>query len=102
MRDHLLALREIQAALPRSKSTTPRRWQKAPWHVLPGLHGAHEVAHYVPKGKQVACTEMHRSANRFVVAARDATVTNDMRPALTALWSVMAASVACHAKYRFR
>jgi cytochrome c556 len=43
---------------------------------------------------------MHRSASRFSVAALDAAVTNDLRPALSALADVTASCVACHAAYR--
>jgi hypothetical protein len=65
-------------------------------------HGAHEVAKYMPKGMQDAGTAMHRSASRFSVAALDAAVTDDVKPALGALAEVTANCVACHAAYRLQ
>jgi hypothetical protein len=101
MRDHLLALQEIQTALAMGKfdiaaDIAERRLGLSSLTA----HGAHEVAKYMPKGMQDAGTAMHRSASRLSVAALDASVTNDLRPALSALAEVTAACVTCHAGYR--
>ena len=66
------------------------------------LHDAHDVAKYMPKGMQEAGTAMHRNASRFAVAAKDASATGDVRPALSALASTTAQCVACHAGYRVK
>jgi hypothetical protein len=103
MRDHLLALQEIQAALATGKfdSAADVAEQRLGMSSL-GLHGAHEVAKYMPKGMQDAGTAMHRSASRLSVAALDAAVTNDLKPTLSALSEVTANCVACHAGYRLK
>ncbi|MBK6629746.1 MAG: hypothetical protein IPG33_01190 [Betaproteobacteria bacterium] len=101
MRDHLLALQEIQEAL--AKQEYDKAGDIAE-HRLGmsslALHGAHDVAKYMPKGMQEAGTAMHRHASRFAVAAKDAGATGDVRPALAALAATTAQCVACHAGYR--
>ena len=103
MRDHLLALQEIQAALAQQEYD---RAADIAEHRLGmsslSLHGAHDVAKYMPKGMQEAGTAMHRNASRFAVAAKDASATGDVRPALAALASTTAQCVACHAGYRVK
>jgi hypothetical protein len=103
MRDHLLALQEIQQAL------AAGAFDKAGVIAEQRLgmssmqrHGAHEVARYMPAGMQAAGSAMHRSASRFATATSDAAVSNDVRPALAALAEVTATCVACHAAYRFQ
>jgi hypothetical protein len=54
----------------------------------------------MPKPMQEIGTQMHRAASRFAVVAQDASVRNDVRPALSALGAVMEQCVACHAAYR--
>ena len=103
MRDHLLALQEIQSALAKSEyeraaETADRRLGMSSL----ALHGAHEVSNFMPRGMQDAGTAMHRSASRFGVTARDAAVTGDVRPALGALSEVMGACIACHSGYRLK
>jgi len=56
----------------------------------------------LPQAMQASGTQMHRAASRCAVATQDASVGNDLRPALAALGSVMAQCVACHAAYRVR
>ena len=103
MRDHLLALQEIQEAL--AKQEYDRAGDIAE-HRLGmsslALHGAHDVAKVMPKGMQEAGTAMHRHASRFAVAAKDVGATGDVRPALAALAATTAQCVACHAGYRFK
>ena len=103
MRDHLLALQEIQAAL------AQQEYDKAAdiaEHRLGmsslSLHGAHDVAKYMPKGMQEAGTAMHRNASRFAVASKDVGATGDVKPALAALAATTAQCVACHAGYRVK
>jgi cytochrome c556 len=54
----------------------------------------------MPQGMPDIGTQMHHAASRFAVAAQDAGVGNDGRPALAALGAVMQQCVACHAAYR--
>lgn len=103
MRDHLLALQEIQEALAKQEydKAGDIAEQRLGMSSL-ALHGAHDVAKYMPKGMQDAGTAMHRNASRFAVAAKDAGATGDVRPALAALASTTAQCVACHAGYRVK
>ncbi len=103
MRDHLLALQEIQQALAagsyeRASSIAENRLGMTSLK----SHGAHDVAKFMPEGMQAIGTQMHRSASRFAVEATNAGVTGDVKPALGALAAVTAQCVACHAGYRMR
>lgn len=101
MRDHLVALGEMQDAL--AKGQFDRAADVAEQRLgMSSLktHGAHEVARYMPQGMQDAGTAMHRSASQFATIAKDASVTGDLRPALAALARVNQTCVACHAGYR--
>ncbi len=103
MRDHLLAITEIQELLAagawdKAAATAETRLGMAS---LPS-HGAHEVARYMPEGMQQAGTAMHQAASRFARAATDASVTGDARAAIRALAEVSRTCVACHAGYRLQ
>lgn len=103
MRDHLLALQEMQTAL--AQQAYDRAAEVAEQRLgmsSLGLHGAHEVAKFMPRGMQDAGTAMHRSASRFAIAARDVSATGDLKPALAAMSEVTGACVACHAGYRLK
>jgi hypothetical protein len=101
MRDHLLALQEIQAALARQQFDRAADLAEGRLGMSSlGLHGAHEVARFMPKGMQDAGTAMHRAASRVALAARDAGAMGDLRPALSSLAELTATCVACHAAYR--
>lgn len=103
MRDHLLALQQIQAALAKQEydQASEIAEQRLGMTSL-NSHGAHEVAKYMPDGMKAAGGGMHRNASRFAVAAKDAAVTGDLKPALEALSNVTAQCVACHAGYRLK
>ena len=103
MRDHLLTLQEIQAALAAGKfdqagEISERRLGMSSLDA----HGAHDVAKYMPQGMQDAGGAMHRNASRFALAAQNASVTQDVKPALAVLADVTASCVACHAAYRLK
>jgi hypothetical protein len=103
MRDHLLALQEIQEALAAKQEDKAARVAEERLGMTSlQLHGAHEVAKYMPQGMQDIGSEMHRSASRFAIEAQNAGVTGDLRPALAALSKVMGQCVGCHAGYRFK
>ena len=103
MRDHLLALQQIQEALSTQDfdKAAEIAEQRLGMTSLK-LHGSHEVAKYMPQGMQNAGTEMHRSASRFALAAQEASATGEMKPVLAALSRLTAKCVACHAGYRMK
>ena len=101
MRDHLLALQEIDIALSQNafdKAATIA--EKRLGMSSLELHGAAHIAPFMPQGMQDIGTQMHRAASRFAVDVQTASVSNDVRPALAALGTVMQQCVACHAAYR--
>lgn len=103
MRDHLLALQEINEALAQGKNDKAAATaEKRLGMTSLRLHGAHEVAKYMPEGMQQAGTAMHRAASRFAIEAQNSDVTGDLKPALAVLSEVMNACVVCHAGYRFK
>jgi hypothetical protein len=101
MRDHLLALQEINVALSRSgfDQAAAIAEQRLGMSALQA-HGAAHSAPFMPQGMRDIGTRMHREASRFAVEAQTASVSNDVRPALAALGTVMQQCVACHAAYR--
>ena len=101
MRDHLFALAEIDEAL--SKNDFDKAAGIAEKRLGMSsleLHGAAHLAPFMPQGMQDIGTQMHRAASRFAVEAQNASVSNDVRPALAALGTVMQQCVACHVAYR--
>jgi len=103
MRDHLLALAQIQDALSagaydEAASIAEQRLGMSSLIA----HYAHEAAKYMPQGMQDAGTAMHRGASRFAVELQKTAVTDDLKPALSALAETTRACVACHAGYRLQ
>jgi len=103
MRDHLRTLSQIQEYLSKHDFDQAAKLAEDRLGMSSfGLHGAHEVAPYMPKGMQEAGTAMHHAASRFAVAAQEAAVEDDVGRAIGALTEVTQACVACHAAYRLR
>lgn len=103
MRDHLLALQEIQAAL--GSSDFDRAAELAETRLgmtALAAHGAHESSAFMPNEMQEAGSTMHRSASRFATTVRDVAVTGELKPALNALAEITGACVSCHAGYRLQ
>ncbi len=103
MRDHLLALQEIQQALAdgafdRAAGVAERRLGMTSL----ASHDAEHVAKVMPAGMQAIGSEMHRAASRFAVEAANVGATGNMKPALAALARVTRQCVACHAGYRMK
>jgi hypothetical protein len=101
MRDHLLALAQIQEYL--STGEMERAGQVAEQRLgMSSLkdHGAHESSKFMPQGMQDIGTSMHRSASRFAIEASNASASGDMKPVLRELATLTQACVACHAGYR--
>ena len=101
MRDHLLALQEIDVALSQNAfdKAAAIAEQRLGMSSLE-LHGAAHIAPFMPQAMQDIGTQMHRAASRFALEAQTASVSNDVRPALASLGAVMQQCVACHAAYR--
>jgi hypothetical protein len=103
MRDHLLALQEIQTALAAADYDRAADVAESRLGMTAlTLHGAHDSAKYMPKGMQDAGTAMHRSASRFSTITKDAAVTGEIKPAVGALAEVMGACVTCHTGYKLQ
>jgi hypothetical protein len=103
MRDHLRTLQAINEALARNafEDAANLAEQRLGMTSL-DAHGAAELAPHMPQGMQEIGSQMHRAASRFAIAAQNAGVGSDARPALGALGEVMRQCVACHAAYRFQ
>lgn len=101
MRDHLDVMGQITAALAQGAYDTAADLaeQRLGMSSL-ALHGAHDVARYMPQGMQDAGTAMHRSASRLARQARDASATGEIAPVLSAMATLNQTCVACHAAYR--
>jgi hypothetical protein len=103
MRDHLVAMGEVQAAL--GKGDFDRAADIAEQRIGVSSLLAHDASHmapYMPKGMQDIGTTMHRTASRFARTTQEAAVTNDMPRALGALAEITQQCAACHAGYRLR
>ena len=103
MRDHLLALQEIQAALASGSfdKASEVAEQRLGMSSLK-LHGASDIAPFMPKPMQDIGTQMHRAASQFAVEATNAGASGDVRAPLAALSKVTAQCVACHSAYRVK
>jgi hypothetical protein len=101
MRDHLQTLQRMQASLAvgHYDDAAHVAENRLGLTSLP-LHGAHDVAPYMPQPMQDMGTAMHKAASRFALEATSASASGDMRPALVALSDLTAHCVACHAAYR--
>ncbi len=103
MRQHLVILGQLQADLSKgdySEAATLAE-QNLGMSSL-SLHGAEQVAKYMPQGMREIGTAMHQAASRFAIAAANAGATGDVRPALAALSDVTRQCAACHTTYRLR
>lgn len=97
MRDHLLALHDIQVAL--AKGELDKAGDIAEQRIGMSSLASHNAAHmapYMPKAMQDIGTEMHHSASRFALTAKE----GDTLRALDSLSRVTQQCVACHAAYR--
>lgn len=101
MRNHLLSLGEIQAALANKEfsKASDIAEQRLGLSSLK-LHGAHKVAKYMPREMRELGMAMHRSASHFALVASNSAVSGDVKPALNALSRVTQNCVACHSTFR--
>ena len=106
MRDHLVALDEILAALAKGNidGATAIAEKRLGMSSL-SLHGAEHIAKFIPEGMAAAGTRMHHAASRFVIIARDAEL-NPGRAAQHKIYQALQAITencnACHQSYRIR
>jgi hypothetical protein len=101
MRDHLLALTEIQQSL--RKGDYQRAADIAEKRIgLSSLesHGASHMAPFMPKAMQDIGTQMHKAASRFALVAQESSADGNALRSVGALSEVTKQCVACHASYR--
>jgi hypothetical protein len=101
MRDHLLALTEIQQSL--GKGDYQRAADIAEKRIgLSSLesHGASHMAPFMPKAMQDIGTQMHKAASRFALVAQESSADGNALRSVGALSEVTKQCVACHASYR--
>lgn len=97
MRDHLLAVHEIQVAL--AKGQFDKASDIAENRIGMSSLASHDAAHmapFMPQGMQAIGTAMHHAASRFAMTASE----GDLPKSLDALSKVTAQCVACHMSYR--
>jgi cytochrome c556 len=101
MRDHLLALTEIQQSL--GKGEYQRAADIAEKRIgLSSLesHGASHMAPFMPKAMQDIGTQMHKAASQFAIVAQESSADGNALRSVGALSEVTKQCVACHASYR--
>jgi hypothetical protein len=103
MRDHLLALQQIEAALAKEEyDQAADIAERRLGMTALTLHGSYERAKFMPQGMRDVGSAMHGNASRLAVAAKDAGATGDLKPVLDAMARVTAQCVACHSAYRVK
>ena len=101
MRDHLLALTEIQQFM--ATADYEKAAEVAEQRIgLSSLdnHGAAHMAQMMPKEMQAIGTAMHKAASQFAVTVVNAGIEGDLKPALGDLANITQQCVACHSAYR--
>lgn len=101
MRDHLLALHEIQTLMATADydKAAEVAEQRLGMSSLDN-HGAAHMADMMPKDMQYIGTGMHKAASQFAVTVVDAGASGDLKRALGDLSKVTQQCVACHSAYR--
>ena len=101
MRDHLLALTEIQQFMAAAEYEQAAEVAETRLGMSSlDNHGAAHMAQMMPEAMQNIGTEMHKAASRFAIDVVEADTSGDLKPALSALGDVMKQCVACHSAYR--
>ncbi len=102
MRDHLLALQEIQqfmaaAEYEKAADVAENRLGMSSLKA----HGAEHMAQMMPPAMQEIGTGMHHAASQFAITLRDTAVDDgDLKPAMAGMAKIMQQCVACHTAYR--
>lgn len=103
MRDHLLAISQIQEAI--GKANYDKAAQIAEDRLgMTALktHGAYENSKYMPQGMRDIGSTLHKSASQFAIEIQNSSATGDTKPAMLALSKTTQACVACHAGYKLK
>lgn len=101
MREHLVAMGEIQAALAAGKydQAADIAENRIGMSSLEAHHASH-MAPYMPKPMQELGMTMHHAASRFALTAQEAELEGGLPRALSALSELTQRCAACHASYR--
>jgi len=106
MRDHLRTLEEIMSALADGKSDKAVEIAEARIGMSSlEMHGAAQLAEFMPPPMQAMGTELHHAASRFVIAVQNADTEQTFKSqqaVFAALGDVVATCNACHSSYRIR
>ena len=101
MRDHLLALTEIQ------QHFAPEEYEKFATVAKNRLgmssldgHGASHMARFMPVAMQQIGTQMHKAASRFAIIVQESGLEGSTPKIAEGLAGVMQQCVACHSSYR--
>lgn len=101
MRDHLLAVAQIQDALATGAFDAAARIAEERLGMSSlASHGASHMAPYMPEPMQAMGIQMHRAASQFALIAQEVSVDRDLPRALSSLSAITQKCVACHAAYR--
>ena len=101
MRDHLLALTEIQQylALEEYEKASTVAENRLGMSSLGG-HGASHMARFMPTAMQQIGTQMHKAASRFATIVQEGGLEGSTPKIAEGLAVVMQKCVACHSSYR--
>lgn len=101
MRDHLLALTEIQQylALEEYEKASTVAETRLGMSSLGG-HGASHMARFMPAAMQQIGTQMHKAASRFATIVQEGGLEGSTPKIAEGLAVVMQQCVACHSSYR--
>jgi hypothetical protein len=106
MRDHLVTLNGVIGDVADGKFDAAAKLVEARLGMSSlSLHGAAQMAPFMPKPMQDAGTAMHHAASRLAIVLQNAAVTPNadaMRKVSGALHEVTSACTGCHASYRIR
>lgn len=103
MRDHLLAISQIQEVIGKGEyDKASDIAEKRLGQTALKTHGAYENSKYMPKGMQEIGSTMHRNASKFAIEIQNSSATGDVKPAMIALSQTTQACVACHAGYKLK
>ena len=101
MRDHLLALTEIQQhlALEEYGKAATVAENRLGMSSL-SSHGASHMARFMPAAMQQIGTQMHKAASRFAIIVQEGGLEGSTPKIAEGLAGVMQQCVACHSSYR--
>jgi hypothetical protein len=106
MRDHLVTLNEVVGDVADGKFDAAAKVIEARLGMSSlSLHGAAQMAPYMPKPMQDAGTAMHHAASRLAIVLQNTGVSptvESMREVNRGLHEVTASCIGCHASYRIR